>query len=198
MDNYLKSCQSVFWKNVFKEELKYILRELKGYKDILSVGCGPAIIERELQEKGFNVTGLDVSKEALESAPDSIRTCVGSAENMDFADSSFDAAIYIASLQFIDNYEKAVKETARVLKPKGRLLVMLLNPESKFFKERKKQEDSYVNKIKHPHLRSVEEAIQKYFSFIQTKYYLGIRGKEIFETQDPKLASLYIILGVKK
>jgi ubiquinone/menaquinone biosynthesis C-methylase UbiE len=81
------------WKDVFRKEIDYILRELKGYKNILSIGCGPAIIERGLQENGFNVTGLDISKEALGGAPDSIRIVVGSAEEMEFNDTSFEVAL---------------------------------------------------------------------------------------------------------
>lgn len=199
MGEYLKTCQSEFWKEVFEQEVNYITRALKGYNDVLSVGCGPAIIERALQENNFNVTGLDISEEALEGAPDSIRTVVGSAENMDkFIDSSFDAAIYVVSLQFIGDYEKALQETARVLRPEGRLLVMMLNPESEFFEEKTSQPESYVNKIKHPYLRQIEEDIQEYFGSIETEYYLGIKGDEIFDTHDPELASLYIIQGVKR
>ena len=198
MSRYLESCKTEFWKQVFEKELEYILRELKGCKNVLSVGCDPAIIERGLQENGFNVTGLDISKEALEGAPDSIRTMVGSAEDMDFKDSSFDAVIFIASLQFIDDYEKAIRETARVLRAEGRLLVILLNPKSDFIKEKRKQPDSYVNKIKHPYIKPIKKGIQKYFDNIKTEYYLGIKGEEIFSSNDPKLASLYIVQGVKK
>jgi len=62
MDKYLQSCRTEFWKKVFKAELEYALQELKGAKDVLSVGCGPAIIEAGLAEHGFNVTGLYVIK----------------------------------------------------------------------------------------------------------------------------------------
>ncbi len=82
MEKYLKSCKSKFWKEVFKAELDYILHQLKGTKDILSIGCGPAIIETGLAEYGFNVTGLDISKEALGCAPDTVRTVAGSAEKI--------------------------------------------------------------------------------------------------------------------
>ena len=197
MQKYLQSCDTDFWKNVFKAESDYILRELKGAKDVLSVGCGPAIIEAGLAEHGFNVTGLDISKEALNQAPDKIRTAVGSAENMDFADSSFDAVIYVASLQFIENYKQAVKQTARVLKPAGTLLAMLLNPQSQFFKEKIKNPDSYVNKIKHMDLREIEGFIAELFS-IQTEFFLGIKGQQILESQKSDLASLYVIKGKKK
>ncbi len=197
MENYLQSCKTEFWKKVFKAELDYILNQLKGAKDVLSIGCGPAIIETGLAEHGFNVTGLDISREVLGQAPDSIRTVVGSAENMAFEESSFDAVIYVASIQFVERYKQAIKETARVLRSGGKLLVMLLNPQSEFFKEKTKNPDSYVNKIKHTDLKKIEKAALEYFS-IKTEYFLGIRGQDIFETKNPNLASLYIIKGKKK
>jgi len=173
------------------------LRELEGAKDVLSIGCGPAIIETGLSEHGFNVTGLDISKEALEQAPDSIRTIVGSAENMDFADSCFDAVIYIASLQFIREYKEAVKRAARVIRPKGRILVMLLNPASGFFKEKAGNPASYVSKIKHTDLKAIEKMMAEHFS-IQTEYFLGIKRPETFQTEDSNLAALYVVKGKKK
>jgi len=197
MDKYLQSCKTEFWKNVFKTELGYILQELKGTKDILSVGCGPAIIETGLAEHGFNVTGLDISKEALGQAADSIRTVVGLAENMDFTQFSFDAVIYVASLQFIEKYKEAIKKTAYVLKPGGKLLAMLLNPQSQFFKEKVNNPASYISRIKHTDLREIERTIAEYFS-VQTEFFLGIKGGQVFQSRDPKLASLYIIKGKKK
>ena len=194
MNKYLQSCKTEFWKNVFKAELDYILQEIKGAKDVLSVGCGPAIIETGLAEHGFNVTGLDISEQALAQAPDNIRTVAGSAENMNFANSSFDAVLYVASMQFIDKYREAVSETFRVLRPGGRLLAMLLNPESEFFKEKAGNPDSYINKMKHTSLRDIEKTITEYFS-VQTEYFLGIKDKGIFESQNPDLASLYVIKG---
>jgi len=197
MERYLQACKTDFWKEVFKAELGYILQELKGAMDVLSVGCGPAIIETGLSEHGFKVTGLDVSKEALEQAPDSIRTVVGSAENMDFADSCFDAVIYVASLQFIREYKEAIKETTRVLRPKGGILVMLLNPASEFFKEKAGDRRSYVSRIKHTNLKEIERTIAELF-FVQTEYFLGIKGTQIFQNRNPKLAVLYIVKGKKK
>jgi len=197
MEKYLQSCKSEFWKKVFKAELDYILRELKGTKDVLSIGCGPAIIEVGLAEHGFNVTGLDISKESLDQAPDSIRAAVGSAENMVFEDCSFDVVIYVASLQFIERYREAIKQTARVLRSGGKLLIMLLNPESEFFKEKVKNPDSYINKIRHTNLREIERTIAKYFP-VKTEYFLGIKCNEIFQSQDSNLASLYVVKGEKK
>jgi ubiquinone/menaquinone biosynthesis C-methylase UbiE len=197
MHKYLQSCKTEFWKKVFQAELNYILLELKETKKVLSVGCGPAIIEAGLAENGFNVTGLDISKEALARAPDRIRTVAGSAENMNFADSYFDAAIYVASIQFIDDYKEAIRQTARVLRAGGRLLVMMLNPSSEFYKEKARNTTSYIYNIRHTGLKDIEKTIAEYFS-LQTEYFLGIKGVEIFQTRDPRLASLYVIKGKKK
>jgi ubiquinone/menaquinone biosynthesis C-methylase UbiE len=197
MEKYLQSCKSEFWQNVFKAEADYILKELKASKDILSVGCGPAVIERTLSENGLNVTGLDISKEALEQAPDNIRTVTGSAENMDFPDSCFDAVIYIASLQFVEKYKEALKQTARVLRSRGKLLAMLLNPASEFFREKARNPRSYITKIRHKDLAQIETAITEHFC-VHTEFFLGIQGCEIFNTVDPNSAALYVIKGKKK
>ncbi len=197
VENYLRSCKTEFWTKVFKAELDYILQELKGTKDILSVGCGPAIIEAGLSEHGYNVTGLDISKEALEQAPDSIRTVKGSVENMDFTESSFDAVIYVASMQFIERYKEAIKQSARVLRSGGKLLIMLLNPESEFFKEKADNPASYINKIKHRNLAEIERTIAERF-FVESEYFLGIRKTKTFKSRHPDLAALYIIKGKKK
>jgi len=197
MEKYLQSCKTEFWKKVFKAELDYILRELNGAKDVLSVGCGPAIIEAGLAEHGFNVTGLDISREALGCAPDTVRTVAGSAEKMDFTDACYDAVIYVASLQFIEKYKEAIKQTARVLRTGGKLLALLLNPESEFFKEKTGNPASYINKIKHTDLAEIERTIAEHFS-VQTEYFLGIKGQQILESQNPNLASLYVIKGKKK
>ena len=197
MEKYLKSCKSDFWKAVFQAELDYIMQKLKGAKDVLSVGCGPAIIETDLAKHGFNITGLDISREALGQASDNIRTVIGHAEIMEFENCSFDAAVYVVSLQFIQKYEQAIKETARILRSQGKLVVMLLNRQSEFFKEKTKIPESYIKKIKHIDSKKIEKAISEFF-FINTEYFLGIKGTEIFQSSDYNLASLYVINGVKK
>jgi hypothetical protein len=46
-------------------------------------------------------------------------------------------------------------------------------------------------------LREIERTITGYFS-IQTELFLGIKGQQILESQDPNLAGLYVIKGKKK
>lgn len=197
VEKYIKTIQTNFWKDVFAAEIAYLVENLQGCQDILSVGCGPAVIESALIEHNFRVTGLDVSAEALKSAPSAIRTVAASAEDMPLPSSSFDAVIYVASLQFIANYGKAIEQTARVLRPRGKIIVMLLNPASGFFKSKHGDPSSYVSKIKHTNLNEIEAAISEKFH-IQTEYFLGIEGDDVFEMQNAIDSALYIIKGTKK
>jgi ubiquinone/menaquinone biosynthesis C-methylase UbiE len=196
-ERYLESCQTEFWQGVFRAELDYLVQRLWGSKDILSVGCGPTIIESALSKRGFNVTGLDVSREALGCAPDRNRAVVAQAEDMPFQGSSFDAVIFIASLQFIEDYKKAIENTARVLRPEGKLIVMLLNPESVFFRGRIRNISSYVRKIRHKDINEIEGMVAEKFQ-VQTEYFLGVKGGNIFESRDAADSALYIIRGRRK
>lgn len=197
IERYLCSCQTKFWQEIFRAEINYLLPHLEGSRDILSIGCGPAIIEADLSDRGFRVTGLDPSREMLGKALSGIRTVAARAEEMDFPESSFDAVISIVSLQFIEDYEKAVGRAAQVLRPNGRIMVMLLNPQSTFFREKARDRDSYVRRIKHTDLEEIEETVAKHF-FVQTEYFLGVRGETILESRDPAEAVLYIIRGSLK
>jgi len=197
IERYRKTCQTEFWQGVFRAELDYLTRHLEGSEDILSVGCGPAIIESGLSERGFRVTGLDVSRETLNCVPDRIRTVAARAEDMPFPESSFDAVIYIASLQFIENYRKAIEKTARVLRPDGKIIAMLLNPASVFFRDRIRNAGSYVRKIRHKDIDEIERRIAEKFQ-VQTEYFLGVKGENIFESRDAADAALYIIRGIRK
>jgi len=196
-ERYLESCRKEFWQKVFQRELAYLIEHLEGSREILSVGCGPAVLESSLSERGFCVTGLDVSQEALACAPDHVRTIAGRAEDMSLPASSFDAAIYVASLQFIEDYRKAVEKTAQVLRPAGKLIVMLLNPQSAFYKEKAQDPTSYVRKIRHTNLAEIEGAIARHFQ-IQTEYFMGVRDGNIFESRETTEASLYVIRGTRK
>lgn len=194
---YIETCQETFWQNIFRFETEYLVSSLENCRDVLSVGCGPATIEGKLGKYGFNVTGLGVSAEALKCAPDSVRTFAGRAEEMPFLESSFDAVIYVASLQFIEDYRRALQQSFKVIRPGGKIVIMLLNPQSDFFKQRCREPDSYVNMIRHTDLKEMEKTMGELFT-LQTEYILGVRGEEIFASNSPDEAAIYAIVGKKR
>jgi SAM-dependent methyltransferase len=196
-ERYLESCRGDFWQRVFQLELEYLIDHLKGCRDVLSVGCGPAIIEGGLAKRGFNITGLDVSQEALNRAPDKVRTVAARAEDMSFPDSSFDAVIYVTSLQFLDDYRQALEKSASVLRPNGKIVAMLLNPASAFFRGRSRDPGSYVSRIKHTDQKAIEDAASGSFA-VRTEYFLRVDGSKVSAAANENNAALYVILGTKR
>ncbi len=197
VEKFVRFCESDFGKRVLEKEAECIYRELKDYKAILDIGCGIGSFEQKLQDS--NITGLDSSIEMLEEAKRrSNKTFVlGNAEILDFGDSSFDAVFYVTTLEFLDNYQRAIQEAYRVTKLNGKLLVMMLNPESEYFHEHFQRNDSYFRRIKHTDLREIKEYVQRFYQIKKEEYFLGIRGQQIFDSSDRRYASLYVIVGKK-
>lgn len=193
---YLQACKNPFWRQVFAAELEYLLRHLRPGDEVLSVGCGPAIIEGGLAEHGFSIVGLDVSQDAIACVPDAVRTIVAPAEKMPFEEGVFDVVLFIVTLQFVENYRQALAEARRVLRPGGRVIVMLLNPVSNFFNAKHREVDSYVSHIKHLDLSALEATIAEHF-VIDSEYFLGISDDRVFVSTDPAVAALYVVRGQK-
>ncbi|MDQ6678816.1 MAG: class I SAM-dependent methyltransferase [Acidobacteriota bacterium] len=100
---------------------------------VLDVGCGPGIMAQDLVDRGFEFWGLDASPGMVELG---VRTLgkhprvhflVGDAANIGLADNSFDLVLCAGVIDRIPNYERAIQEMIRVLKPGGMLLVAFPN-----------------------------------------------------------------------
>ncbi|HSO50814.1 MAG TPA: class I SAM-dependent methyltransferase, partial [Acidimicrobiia bacterium] len=88
---------------------------------VLEVGCGQGHLTGRLAERGVDVVGIDANPNApVVSGSD--RVLCMNAENLDFADSEFDAIVSVHAIEHIPPLEEAVAEMARVLKPGGRAL----------------------------------------------------------------------------
>ena len=91
---------------------------------ILDVGCGAGFLANHLGALGHDVTGLDLSDDALEVAArhDPRRTVhyqAGDALNLPFDDASFDVVCAMDFLEHVERPERAIAEAARVLRPSG-------------------------------------------------------------------------------
>jgi len=195
---FVRFCESDFGKRVLEREIEYIRKELEGYHNILDIGFGIGQFEQRLSD--FNITGLDSSEEMLKEARRRSNKILvrGNAANLDFADSSFDAVFYVATLEFVTDYQKAIQEAYRVTKPNGKLLVLMLNPASEYFKEHFQMRSSYFRRIKHTNPKEIRDHISTLYEIINEEYFLGIKGQQVFDTSDRELASLYVISGQKK
>jgi SAM-dependent methyltransferase len=84
---------------------------------VLDVGCGTGYFSRRLAQAGFRVTGIDTDSGALEFAARNdgrIRYLRADARKLPFADHSFDCAVAVTSLCFIEPASAALREMWRI------------------------------------------------------------------------------------
>lgn len=91
---------------------------------VLDVGCGAGFLSNYLARQGFEVTGLDASKESLTVAARHDETGrvvyqVGDALALPHANESFDAVCAMDFLEHVEDPASVVRECARVLRPGG-------------------------------------------------------------------------------
>lgn len=113
-----------------------------GFRDVLDNGCGPGRHSIYFAEKGFSVTGLDQSEEALSYLKNwanekhlSVTAVKGDIFSLPFPDNSFDGIIdYNVSYHTdTEGFFRAVAELHRVLSPGGECYMTLLSQNSPGF-----------------------------------------------------------------
>lgn len=99
-------------------------------QNALDVGCGEGRFCRMLSNLDVATVGIDPIETMIEQArkrhPNG-EYHIGYAENLPFADSTFDLVVSYLTLIDIDFLDKAAKEMARVLRPGGSLLIANLS-----------------------------------------------------------------------
>jgi ubiquinone/menaquinone biosynthesis C-methylase UbiE len=113
--------------------------ELEG-KDVLEVGCGSGIAVQLFAEAGANVTAVDLTPWAVATTKArmeafgleaDVREADG--ESLPFADASFDVVFSWGVIHHTSDMDAALGQLVRVLRPGGRLVLMLYHRRSIFF-----------------------------------------------------------------
>lgn len=111
-----------YFRRVLLEELRLHPERLTA----LEVGCGGGLLTEQIAQMGFTTTGLDPSAPSLATARDhaaqtrlQIAYDLGTAEQLPYADASFDVVFCCDVLEHLTSVEVAVAEIARVLRPGG-------------------------------------------------------------------------------
>ena len=97
----------------------------------LDLGCGEGRVGRDLAARGHAVVGIDSSPTLVElalAADPEGEYVVGDAAALPFEDASFGVVVAYNSLMDVDDMAGAVRETARVLAPGGRLCISVVHP----------------------------------------------------------------------
>jgi ubiquinone/menaquinone biosynthesis C-methylase UbiE len=122
--------------------LVHDLLRLKPGEDLLDAGCGTGIFTYDFLKEEARVTGLDVSRPMLDVAQKKltgypIDFVAGDMLCLPFKDNSFDKAVSVTALEFIEDANAAVSELFRVTRPGGLIVVATLNSLSPWAVERK-------------------------------------------------------------
>jgi ubiquinone/menaquinone biosynthesis C-methylase UbiE len=123
------------------DKLNYLSRVVNfdGYpgKNLLEVGCGTGIDLVRFARGGAKVTGIDLSKTAVDLACKNIEQSgqnadlrVMNGESMQFVDNTFDVVYAHGVLQYTADPEKMMSEIHRVLRPGGEAILMVYNKHS--------------------------------------------------------------------
>jgi 2-polyprenyl-3-methyl-5-hydroxy-6-metoxy-1,4-benzoquinol methylase len=123
------------------EKLDYLPRlvNFSAYKgkSLLEVGCGAGIDLVRFARAGAKVTGIDLSKTAIDLACKNFEQSEQSAdlrlmngEGMQFAEDTFDVVYAHGVLQYTADAAKMIAEIHRVLKPGGETILMVYNRHS--------------------------------------------------------------------
>ena len=107
------------------------LTEAKKGEVIVDLACGQGFFAREFAKTEAKIIGVDISSELIEIAKQdkSVAYHVSEASKLDFLQNqSVDKVLIVLSLQNIENANEVIKEVSRILKPKGKLFLVLNHP----------------------------------------------------------------------
>ncbi|SVD34846.1 uncharacterized protein METZ01_LOCUS387700, partial [marine metagenome] len=136
LNHFLSLGIDIYWRKKFTRKL-----DIQDGDTILDVACGTGDVGFEILKKhSVTITGIDLSQKMIELAQgkarkrnlDKITFLQGDAENLSINDNSVDCLTISYGFRNISNYETALSEFHRVLKPGGRLGILEFSePKSK-------------------------------------------------------------------
>lgn len=127
----INDLQSFGLHRLWKRKIVRLARPKSG-EHALDLCCGTGDIAFALARKGAGVTGLDFSEPMLQvararnskRAGQNPKFLQGDAQQIPFAENSFDIVTVGYGLRNLSSYETGLREMQRVAKPGGRLLVL--------------------------------------------------------------------------
>lgn len=124
---YARSLGGVDENQIAREVLVMLPNQFAG--DLLDVPIGTAVFTHQKYRllRQAQITGLDYSTEMLEisrirfggETPHNLHLIQGDVGALPFADSSFDAVLYMSGIHVFPDKQRALQEIFRVLKPGG-------------------------------------------------------------------------------
>jgi SAM-dependent methyltransferase len=98
---------------------------------VVELGVGTGAIAIGLHERGVRLCGFDLSAAMLSAAQRRLgpRVAVADIDALPLADDAVDSALFVWVLQLVDDPTASLREAARVVRPGGRVLTVLAEPD---------------------------------------------------------------------
>ena len=114
--------------NIQKGKYEFALEHVHRARRVLDLGCGTGMLLGELAGRSETLVGVDSSQGMLKIARGRgkfLLVCAD-ADNLPFPSNCFDAVVSITLLQNMPVPSRTVKEMARVLRPRGKVILTAL------------------------------------------------------------------------
>ncbi len=153
-NNLLENSEDSYQKNVILPNL-IRLTDPKPDMTILDLACGQGFFSFAFAQSGAKVIGCDISKELISHAKDrlikeknpNLDFHVTPSDKLDFIqDGTIDVITIVLAIQNIENMAGTFAECSRVLKPDGKLIVVLNHPNFRIPQQSSWQWDEKDNK----------------------------------------------------
>lgn len=124
--------EGTYQKDIILPNLLRLMEVQKG-EALLDLACGPGFFAREFFKHGAHVIGVDISRDliaiAQKNSSDGIAFHASGAHKMPFIENeSVDKIVLILALQNMDDPQGVIKECWRVLKPQGKIFIVMNHP----------------------------------------------------------------------
>jgi len=202
-EKYTDQYENWFEKNryVYKSEINAIREILPDFKDGIEIGVGSGRFAEPLGIK-FGIEPSYKMRKVAQSR--GIEAVDSAAENLPFKDCSFDLALMVTTLCFLDDERKAFIEIYRILKPGGYFINGFVDKNSKVgsvYQKNKQKSIFYREAI----FFTTEEVVKilkevgfKNFEFRQTVFNTLDRIKQVEKIKEGYGEGSFIVIKARK
>ncbi|MCA0972573.1 class I SAM-dependent methyltransferase [Halobacillus litoralis] len=132
-ESWYERSQTMWDEGSRKTIIPFLRSYIEKGASVADLGCGDGYGSYKLFQEGYDVTGLDLSKDMIDRAnarisEDGLRFVQGDLTKLPFEAETFDGIMAINSLEWTEIPYEGLEEMKRILKPGGRACIGLLGP----------------------------------------------------------------------
>jgi len=200
-DEHYNKYDAWYDKNKFAylSELEAVKKVLpvEGYGLEIGVGSGRFAAPLDI------AVGIDPSKKMVELAKGrGVDARLGVGEELSFKDSIFDYVAIIVTLCFVQDPEKVITETARVLKPNGKIIIGIVGKESVLGKLYMKRESIFYGHARFFDIKGIMRMLRASgfsdFSYYQTIFNYSDKLNAVEKPQKGSGKGGFVVISAEK